>query len=594
MQIDAQVDLESSPDSAETMPSGSWLTRLSVADGLDLLVIAAAAGMRFSELGGIPLSPSEASEAFAAWQFLQPKSLTVAIGSPAYFTLTSLLIPLLGVSDTVVRLVPAVFGLGLIFLPWLLRRQVGIIGALICASFLSASPLNSAISRTAGGDAIALFALLLIAVSVARLRDYANEKWFYVVTVGFGLGMASSPLFYSGLLTVTVALLLAKFFTKESVWFAPPERTTIITGLILGALALIGLSTRILTYPAGLGASAQLIGEWLGQFGFSGSLRSTVAPFLVLARYEIALLLLGMVAVVWAIWRSNSLGILLFLWLLITLGLMLLQSAALSNALLATLPGYLLIGLVSTYLLQQRINHRTWVFCGGLLLIGAILLVNITRYLRVSVYEQDISNLWLGILALAAATLIIYYFWSMSDASIVQGLWLAALILLLAFEWGTAWHLTHTAANDSRERWVNQGTDDDLPLLLRTLQDISRQATNSDADLTLLSAVDTPVLHWYLRDFWQATIGQTVSPDAQHDVIISRAEDEVPQFGTDYIGSDFGLLRSGTLPAPVSERPFADTLRWWLFHETPVETIEERVILWVRTDLVLPQQQNTQ
>lgn len=590
MQVNAQVELETDPNMTETATVDSRMAQITFADGLYLLVFAAAAIMRFSQLGGTPLSPAEAKEALAVWQFLQPQPSAVTIASPAYFTLTSLLIPILGISDAIVRLVPAIFGLALISLPWLLRRKIGAIGVLVCASLLAVSPLNSVISRTVGGDAIALFALLLFAISVARLNNGSSERWFYVLTVALGLGLASSPLFYSGLLTLCATLLLVKFFTKESVWFAPPERPTIVSGLILGILVLIGLSTRILTYPGGLGASAQLIGEWLGQFGFSGSLQSTLAPFLVLARYEIALLILGFVAIVWVVWRGSLLGTLFLVWLLVTLALMLLQSSALSNALLATLPGYLLIGLVSAQLLRQQINYRTWFFTGGLLLIGAILLVNITRYLRVSVYEQDLSNLWLGILALAAATLIIYYFWSMTDASITQGMWLAALVLLLLFDWGTAWHLTHTAANDPRERWVSQGTDNDLSLLVDTLQDISRQAANSDADLTLLSAVDTPVLRWYLRDFWQAAVGQVVPPDAHHQVIISRVGDGDPQFGTDYVGSDFGLLRSGTAPAPVSNTPFADTLRWWFFHETNVETIEDRVILWVRTDLVLPQQ----
>jgi hypothetical protein len=31
-------------------------------------------------------------------------------------------------------------------------------------------------------------------------------------------------------------------------------------------------------------------------------------------------------------------------------------------------------------------------------------------------------------------------------------------------------------------------------------------------------------------------------------------------------------------------------LRWWFFHETAVQPIAERVILWVRADLVLPQE----
>lgn len=442
-----------------------------------------------------------------------------------------------------------------------------------------------------GGDAIALFALLLAAVSVINLNGQETKNWFYTLSVSLGIGLASSPLFYGGLLVFALALAAANFSPNKPFWSALPDRRTTLNGLILGTLVLIGLSTRLLTYPAGIGASAKLFGDWLGQFGFGGNLIDIATPFLILARYEIALIILGTVSVIWAFWQNKSPGMLFLLWFLLALGLIFLQSSALSNVILATLPGYLLVGLFSNHLLKPRVNRWTWALTGGLLLIGAVLLVNTTRYLRVSIYDkQDLSNIWLGILALAAALLLIYYFWTMSDAAIGQGLWLALLLFLLAYEWGTAWHLTHNAANDPRERWVTVGTDGELPLLLNTLQEISRTASNSDSDLTLLSAVDTPVLRWYLRDFWQASGGQTVPPEAQHQVIISKVGDAEPSFGADYVGSDFGLLQHGITAAPVTETPVADLLRWWLFHETAVQPLEERVILWVRSDLVLPQE----
>lgn len=590
MQINAQVEQSTESNFPESETADSWLAGVSVADGLYLLVVIAAAIMRFTELGSLPLSPAEAGEALAAWQSLQPDSTAVSIGSPAYFTLTTLLMPVLGASDAVMRLVPALFGVGLIGLPWLLRRPLGIAGMLVSAALLTASPLNSIISRTAGGDGIALFALLLVVVSAFRLNEQRSEKWFFTLCAALGLGLASSPLFYSGLLVLILALLTTSHSPDKPFGLALPERSVIAKGLVIGTLLLIGLSTRLLTYPAGFGASAKLIGDWLGQFGFSGGIQDIAAPFLVLARYEIALLILGTIAVIWTFWQNRSPGMQLLIWLLMSLGLIFLQNSVLSNVLLATLPGYLLVGLLSTALLKQPINRSTWGFTGGLLLLGAILLVNTTRYLRVSIYDQqDLSNLWLGILALTAGMLLIYYTWSMTDAVIVQGLWIAALLFLLAFEWGTAWHLTHSAANDPRERWVAEGTDNEVRLLLNTLQEISRQASNSDNDLTILSAVDTPVMRWYLRDFWQASIGQAVPPEAQYQVIISKDGEQESRFGADYTGSDFGLLRSETTVAPQSNNPLAVLLRWWLFHETAVQNLEERIILWVRTDLVFRQ-----
>jgi hypothetical protein len=49
-----------------------WLSRLTVADGLLGLVLLAAALLRLANLGHLPLSDAEATQALAVWQFWQP------------------------------------------------------------------------------------------------------------------------------------------------------------------------------------------------------------------------------------------------------------------------------------------------------------------------------------------------------------------------------------------------------------------------------------------------------------------------------------------------------------------------------------------
>ncbi len=112
-------------------PPQSWWERLTVADGLFVCVLVLGAVMRFANLGRIPLSNAEAELALAVWRFWQPVSESITISSPAYFTLTSLLTQVLGFSDAAMRLVPALFGLGVVYLPWLLRERLGSAGALV-------------------------------------------------------------------------------------------------------------------------------------------------------------------------------------------------------------------------------------------------------------------------------------------------------------------------------------------------------------------------------------------------------------------------------------------------------------------------------
>ncbi len=575
-------------DTAIQSAKAKYRAQLSVADGLYLLVLLAAAVMRFSELGLLPLSPIESEAALSAWQFLQPGPNEIIIGSPAYATLTSLLMLFFGVSDVTARMVPALFGFGIVLLPWLLRSRLGEIGMLATASLFAASPLLAATSRSASGDSIALFAIVLVFVSALRLLDEADKNWLYILSGAIGLGLASSPLFYSGLITLAFARLAQRVVSPEVNRRYQIKSPMIVKAIAIGVLSLLALSTRFFTHLSGLGSAAQIFGDWLNQFSAQGDLQTFLAPFLVLGRYEIILLPLGAVALIWAIWRNHPFGTLCTYWLLTGLFLMLLQRGILNNAYLPTIAGYMLLGVTSNYLLRRDTSYWTWAMTGVIILTGAIVLVNVARFLRVSLIDQQVANLWISLMALAAAVLFIYYFWAEQQKSILQGLWLGILTLSLLYQWGTAWNLTHATANDPREGWVVEATDTDVLWLTNTLKDISRRANNSDYDIPLFSAVDTPVLRWYLRDFREVAFGQTLPLGARYAIIITSAENSEPALGDDYLGGDFGLLRGKTAEEYLSATPLLDALRWVLFHESTRETREERIILWVRADVASP------
>ncbi len=558
--------------------------QLSITDALYGLIVAAAALIRFSGLNLLPLSPSEAQGALSAWQFMRGGQ-DMAINSPAYMTLTSLVMPFLGASDVTARLIPALFGLGLVILPWLLREKIGALGVLATAALFTVSPLFSITSRTAGGEGIALFAILLLFIAANRFGGQDNRGWLYTAGAALGLGFSSSPLFYSGLFTLLLAWLTWRLVNPEEKPFQRPQRQTFIQAAILTLLVATALSTRFFTYLSGIGAAANLLGDWLAQFSLQGDLQALISPFLVVARYEVVLLPLGILAIIWAVWRNHLLGTLCTYWLLTGMILILLQRGILDNALLLPLAGYILLGLVSDQLLQRNRNRWTWAVVGLVILIGSIVLVNVARFLRVSLVEAQVANLWVALMAFAMGSLFIYYFWSEHRKQIVQGIWLGIMILLLLFQWGTAWNLTHISANDPRESWVEQATDDDVGQLSLALYDISRRADNSDRGIPIFSAVDSPVLRWYLRDFPQAQFGHALPLGAQHEVIISPAVDSEPILGDDYLGGDFGLLRTQTEETTLSMTPLLDTLRWSLFHESARSIREDRIILWIRSDI---------
>lgn len=557
-----------------------WSAGITIADGIAAVIGLAAAIMRFVNLGKLPLSPAEAAEAWSVWQFWQPGGAGGS-ASPAYFSLTSPLLLLLGDSDAVMRLIPALAGLAVVLLPWLRRRRLGTIEALTAVTLLAISPIQAIVSRTAGGDALALLAILVMAVAMLRYDESRSPRWFIVLFAGLALGLTSSPLFYGGLVTLLLAIRTGwrerLAGVEQDLW-----RRTAVSTLTL----FLALSTLLLWHLPGLGAAAMLPARWIRQFGLNAA--QMLEPILAFMRYEPFLTLVGVTAVIWAIRSDNSLAKQMAAWLGLVFILLLLQPGQMGNAALLTLPAALLVGLMAGDLLQTPLGRLGWGWTGGALLLGSLIFVNLARYGRlITISPQDFSSVWIILMAVTAGLVTIYFLSTWEGTAVLQGIFLAALAIFAFYQWGTGWWLSHEAANDPRERWVTLATDDEVRLLAATLQDISRQASNADHDLNIFSSVDSPALRWYLRDFRQAAFGNSLPVSAQNEVIISPDNTELA-LGSDYAGADFGILRNGLQPPEFpSINPGLDILRWWLFHESSLAANEERVILWWRTDLAI-------
>ncbi len=575
---------------------GRWVHTLTIADGLMALVVGLGAILRFSNLGLVPLSPAEAENGLASWQFWHNVPVSANIGSPAYFTLTNALLPFLGDSDTIMRLVPALFGLGVVALPWLLRRQWPAAAMLVAGLFLAVSPLNIFASRQVGGQSIAIFALLLLVVAMWRLRPSASVAWSAATGVSLALGLTSDPLFYSGFVTLVVAWLFTGGIRGEG----PEDGTTARhlswrTAVIAAGVSLLVLSTSFLLHTQAIGSSLQVGTSWLGQFGWpapSGEslLRSIATPFAAVARYEPALLLLGLPALAWAFINRGPGRRWLALWAVGLVVLSVIQIGTRENALALTLPGYLLIGLLAGYLATSREPDAdpriTWLVAGGLTLLGGVLLVSVARFTRLGLWSSDqAALLGLATVSLLAAGAVIVLALSYDRSSARLGAFIGVGIWLIYAQWGLAYQLSHPGANDSRELWIEAATDQDIRTMMGLVGDVSRQVTNSATGLQVTSLVESPVLAWYLRDFERAQFAEAVPLLDAPEALITGIESEA-RLSADYMGADFGLAIT-PLPGPLAQSA-PDLLRWWLFRESDQPVQSAPVIFWLRSDLVGP------
>jgi hypothetical protein len=564
-----------------------------------LLLVALAAVIRFTELGRIPLAPEEAQRALSVWQAWQPGAGGISFNvSPAYFNFTSLLLPVLGDADAVMRLVPALAGVGLILLPWFWRGRIGVTGALIASLLLAISPTASAVARTAGGDAIALFALLLLLTAWLRYQDGGRPAWLYTSFAALGLGLSSAPLFLAGVATLALAWLAqAKlgpplFAAAQGSLFLSSNGTEadqkrLRTAALVGATVFLAVATLFLWRPAGLAGTAALLGRWLAQFGAPTGLLAVLAPFLAFGRYELSLVILAALVTAWSVWRGYPLPLFLVYWFVAASLLILFQPGIMANMLLLVLPGTFLVSLWLGHLFAEPLGRVAWGVTLLVVVLGSVSYFNFARHLRVIIYSPDeYSYFLLAFLALAIAVVTINFVRSWDSAAAVQGTIAGLFLLFLLYQWGTAWWLTHEAANDPRESWVTVASDASVHVMVDTMREISRSRTGAAHDASVLSAVDSPVLRWYLRDFEHARFGDSLAPDPQQTMIITPVGEETGLDET-YVGMDFNLLRTGVVqPEPVQATAPGEALRWWLLHEAPTPIQFEQVLLWVRAEAV--------
>jgi uncharacterized protein (TIGR03663 family) len=179
------------------------------------VLCAAALAVRLVALGDRPFHHDESQDAYFAWVFFTQGDYQYRpiLHGPLRFYLTALVYGLLGDSDTTARVAPAVMGTLLVPLPYLLRDQLGRVGAFAAAVGLAFGPSYLYFSRFAREDIYV--ACLTLALIVVAFRFLATPRPHQPALLG--------------------ALLALSFATKE---------TTFITVFVGGSFFLVALVFR--------------------------------------------------------------------------------------------------------------------------------------------------------------------------------------------------------------------------------------------------------------------------------------------------------------------------------------------------------------
>lgn len=574
-----------------TTPRTDPRPRLTLEAGLYALIAVLAAALRIYHLGGHPLNEAEAREALAAFRFLQGDAGPLPL-SPAYASLTTILFLLLGSSEAIARLTPALAGVALVLTPALFKRDLGRPTALIASALLAISPTLIASSRTAGGQTLAALALALALAGWLSFRQTGDRRWFLLAAGSLGAGLASGPAFFTGVAGLVIGWAVMRLSGLRP--DLPGADSEVMKGN-LGRAALVGIGTLVgvgalgLIYRPGLGGLGNSIVVWAGGFRPGSSDYPLGSIPLALVTYELLSLVFGAVGLATAwfakdgrVQAAGYLAVGAYLFVLLYPG------RAVADLAWVILPWAPVAASLLARLVQApRDPEERWALAGHVtvvVVLAAFMWLNLADYARAAQPNADPANNTRLMLVLATLGLIVVITalfaagWARDVAA--RGLGWGAAIALGLYTLGAGWGLAQLRPAAAAEIWNARPVMDGLPLLVSTVNDVSNRSAGTPWDIDVVLRADrTSAMGWAFRGFPKARFVPELGATIADPVVIAPLEDQSPALGSAYVGQSFAVTES----LPDSRLAPDNWIDWLVFRNAEVQ--RSHVVLWVRQDV---------
>ena len=611
---------------------------------LYLVLAVLALVLRLAQLGDAPLNDAEARQALAALQAVRhdvPGAVALA-DSPLTFALNALSFTFLPASDWSARLPLALGGVLLALSPALWRRYLMPLPPLIISLLLTISPVAGLAARTLSP---AVWSLLLAVVApwlVLRFVESRARGWAVGATVAFAaLILLAEPAGFLAMLGLAFGFAFAWLTEDDPESNVGAGTRDLVrawpwaSGALAAAMVVVVVATLLFWLPVGL----TTVGNAL-YTGLEGFVRRTdgapVAwPLWVALRYEIGIVLFGVLGCYRAVREGGFFERVLAGWFLAGLVWSLIYSgASAAHALWITLPLTVLVGLMITrwiteprddlwpvpawgVAMHSAITLGLWLAVGlSVVLLGKLLLNDLPPgvddlgalvdtltsavYTRnsasvesvpvqdVPVYAFVLGHIQLRLLitVLVAMLIGILYFlfgsvWGARTAW--RGLALGTLAFLLLTGFGVGWRTALVSWDDPRELWMADPVTDDVHELRATLREMSLRDNGEPNMIALTAQVpQNGALHWALRDFPNTVFVNGVGPEVATAAVILPVGVVDPALGGEYIGKDL-IISEGWDLSLLSWR---DVVRWYYRGDSQVKPAPDNALmLWVRKDV---------
>jgi hypothetical protein len=616
--LEAEIANNTRQTQADSSPPSAFAWTISAGTLAYIVLITFALVLRLAELGTLPLSDAEAHEALSAYRVIEPRAVgeDLTARSPIMFTANAITMSVIGSGNTAARIATALVGVLLIASPLLLRRWIGSGNALIMAVLFTVSPVMLASSRMMHGMVWAAALAMAFVYAAGMFAETRRNSYALGAFAAFVLlVLMSDPggtlmaiclgagIFYA----ISRTEIDERDFVRETISAFPWTRAA-----IFGVIALIGVGTVFLLYPQGLSKTGGMVETVLrGIFERRGEYPG-FAPLITSLLYEPVLWIFGAAGAYFILNGHEAdplrrfIGRVCIGWIgLAFVFALLYQGAESFHALLFTLP---LAGL-SVFAVERALSpirdtfwdvpswgrwlHATVVAAVlcisavNLVLVGDPLLTTEPTLLPFAQMDaqQSVKMLMVG---LSLMLVVITYFlagsiWGSGVAW--RGLGTGVLAFLCVWSIGAGWR--SVIADDPRNLWQMPAPSLDLPLLDRTLTDLSLRATGTRREIPIVvqwsdHIRENGALAWLLHDFWNTTYVTQVTNTTNAEVVIAPKTSEDPQLGADYVGEEL----------PVRSHWELNTVQAWHIipyvynRRTRIEPYAENLmVLWARADV---------
>lgn len=216
--------------------------------------------VRIWDVGSRAMHGDEAIHAWFSWNLYTGAGYQYdpVYHGPLQFLVTSVLFFLFGVSNTTARLMAVLFGTGLVFLPYFLRRWMGHVAALLAAAFIAMSPAFVYVSRFERDDIFSAFFAMTMAIAVFQFVQTRRARWFYLGAASIALSLSAMEntyitLFVFGsyvlIVLLSEAIAARPNSTAVRLWRQTGTEEHISSGplLILTAILILAFALTVLT-----------------------------------------------------------------------------------------------------------------------------------------------------------------------------------------------------------------------------------------------------------------------------------------------------------------------------------------------------------